>query len=272
MKKGKRFVSLVLAFALAAGLLFSGSTSQAKNGFVKKNGAWYYYSGSKAAKGLKKISGKYYYFSDNGAMASGYQTVKGLVYNFQKQSDGKAPAVTNGTGYYNGKSYYFSGKGKGFFSLGTTSRNQAVAKVYDGASAKGKGKKRLKKLYCYVMKMCAYLGVGQPNLNSDWITGAASDMLSRKRGNCYNYASIIGLLAKSVGLSTAVITGKCKRGASATATAHAWVLVNGKYVLDGVFEDQNYTGAGALRFFYKKYKQLKNSLQYTYTVENKVSL
>ena len=66
-------------------------------------------------------------------MVSGYQTVKGLVYNFQKSSDGKAPALTNGTGSYNGKTYYFSGKGKGFISLGTTSRNQTVAKIYDSA-------------------------------------------------------------------------------------------------------------------------------------------
>ena len=127
-----------------------------------------------------------------------------------------------------------------------------------------KKKEKMKTLYCYIMNKCSYLGVGKPDLSKEWVYSSAADMISKGKGNCYCYSSIIGLLAKALGYKTSIVTGKCKRSAASGATEHSWVVVSGKYILDGVYEDVDYKGSGNIKFFFQTYDQIKDSVGYIY--------
>ena len=80
--------------------------------------------------GLKQENGKYCYYNKKGSMVSGFKKISGVLYYFKKSS-GKSYAITNTTKKYKGKTYYFSGKGKGFLSVGNKIGNETVAKVFD---------------------------------------------------------------------------------------------------------------------------------------------
>ncbi|MCR5453032.1 MAG: hypothetical protein K6F00_10420 [Lachnospiraceae bacterium] len=252
-----------------AGIIFNVDAA-AKKGFVKKSGKWYYYKNGKKVTGLNKISGKYYYFGSGGAMLGGEQTIDGFKYYFKTAKDGRSPAVTSRIQKLNGKKYYFSAKGKGFISVGNKTGNKAVGMLMDEITSisSADAKKSLETVYEYIVANIRYVGVGAPDINKKgWQYDTAYETIEKKRGMCYNYASLTGLAAKALGFSAKIVAGKGSRiinGQRRDPSTHAWVLINGKYVVD-----TNYaTSKTDKNYFFKTYDEIKNSVDTTYE-ENK---
>ena len=251
--------------------------AQAKKGFVKVKGKWYYYKSGKKVKGLKKIGGKYYYFAKSGAMQSGKKTVDGMTYYFKKASDKKAPAVANKTAKISGKTYYFSAKGRGILSVGNKKGNQAVAKIIDMVKFQPSASKEdnLKVMYNKIQKRCGYLGTEGPDLGSKkWIYTKAYEMATETDGKCYEYSALTGLCAKALGFDVKILTGKANGHAGfadrTKYTEHSWVVIDDTYILDSVYDDNN--GTSGNQFFYKTYEELENEQGTIYQAEKQFRL
>ena len=77
-----------------------------KNGWVKANGKWYYYTDGTAATGWKKVGGKWYYLNKSGVMQTGWQKVSGKWYYLNKSG-----AMQTGWQKISGKWYYLNKSG-----------------------------------------------------------------------------------------------------------------------------------------------------------------
>ncbi len=201
-----------------------------------------------AKNGLVKKNGKFYYYK-NGKKVKGTKKV-------------------------GGKTYYFASNGEGFLSVGSKKGNQAVAKVLTNVkfSNSMSKKSKLKKAYNYILSHCSYDITEKPSLKGKaWIYSKASQMMANKGGKCYEYTAITGLVAKALGYKTQIKTGKHKLNAKAKKyTEHSWVVVNGKYILDSVRDDNN--GKGGTQYFYRTYSQIKKSEGTQYKVSKTFKL
>ena len=90
-KTGVCGISMTLLAALAAAVLLllapQSAAAAEKNGFVKENGATYYYVNGVKATGWRTINSERYYFLSNGRMKTGWMDVGTKTYYFQ--SNGK---------------------------------------------------------------------------------------------------------------------------------------------------------------------------------------
>lgn len=69
--------------SLAPNCQITASAAQAKSGWVKEGGNWYYYiAGSKARSKWIQSKGKWYYLKWNGVMATGWEKITGYWYYF----------------------------------------------------------------------------------------------------------------------------------------------------------------------------------------------
>ena len=74
--------SATTTFTMPAGAVSVKATyKDARNGWVKEDGKWYYYEDNQAVTGWKQISGKWYYFSSGGDMKTGWLQ-KGSTWNY----------------------------------------------------------------------------------------------------------------------------------------------------------------------------------------------
>lgn len=115
----KRKLSLpVMILWIMAAVFFAGGISSvtaqpvqaaAKNRFVKRHGACYYYnSRGKKVRGLQTINGKTYYFDSRGRRQTGMQRVRGKVRYFDPS---QGYMVRNKVVSYKGKRYYMDKNG-----------------------------------------------------------------------------------------------------------------------------------------------------------------
>ncbi len=249
-------------------------SAAAKKGFVKTNGSWYYYKNGKKVTGLQKIGKKYYFFDKKGVMKSGKKTVSGFTYYFNKAKDGKAPALMSKSKKLSGKSWYFSSKGRGFYSVGDTTGDKAVAKLwdkleedaFDGISS---DEDRLRVVFDAVLENMTYAGyIKTKHDDTNWQFDDALTAISGGKGKCFHYASLTGLAVKALGIKSDIIVGEGTR--VDRASEHAWGLVNDKYVIDTVYNDDD--GKGKVEkyvYFYKTYDELKENPGTTYKEVNR---
>ncbi len=274
-----RFGVKILAAVMMSAVAFSSVSTvavpqsavvyAAKKGFVKKSGKWYYYKNGRKVTGLNKISGKYYFFDKKGVMQSGKKTVSGFTYYFNKAKDGKAPALTDKSKKISGKTWYFSSLGRGFLSVGNKTGDEAVALLWDALGSKAfknakTDKDKLEVVYTYIDTSFKYLGRPSPDLSkNDWMYESALVLVKNGNGKCFHFAALTGLAAGALGFDAKIITGKGQRKGAASASEHAWVLIDGTYVLDTNYDNP----VDGQVYFYKTYDEIKNELETEYTME-----
>ncbi len=79
---------------------------EVKNGWIKEDGKWYYYTENEPAIGWKQISGKWYYFDQLGIMQTGWQKISNKWYYFRSSG-----AMQTGWQKISNKWYYFKSSG-----------------------------------------------------------------------------------------------------------------------------------------------------------------
>ena len=209
-------------------------------------------------RGYKTIDGKLYRFDENGVSVEGLYEENGFYYLFENTSSGKAAAVSSESREVNGDIYYFSESGKGFLSTQNPAVDKALGKFFSRNPMEKKADKKeyLESCYRALLQECSYLGVGTPSFQHGWQFVQVKEMLERHRGNCFSYATACGMIAHALGFDVQIMTGKCKREGGRFGE-HSWVLIDNRYVLDGVFEDVANNGEGKLSFFWKDYESLE---------------
>lgn len=199
--------------------------------------------------------------------AKAYAAKNGLVKkNGQLYYYKNGKKVKNQTVKVKGRYYYFSSKGRGFYSLRKKKGNQAVAKVIDNVTfKKGMSKKsKLKKCYKYIVKM-SYLIEEVPDTSaSKWYFPVAKNMAYNRGGKCYGFASLTASCAKALGFKNVILhKGLAKRKAADRMTEHCWVTLNGK-VLDASYDNSYWYRTGqpktpTFKFFLRTYTGIKSN-------------
>lgn len=146
----------------------------------------------------------------------------------------------------------------------------AVQSVLDGAGITADDtadKDKLQKAYDYILKTYDYTPADDPDLSSDkWVDECASNMVKYGDAKCYNWAALTGLVAKKLGFNAKILTGTAQRTEDAEEqTAHAWVLIDDKYVLDTCYDDVNKKEGD--QYFYQTYRDLLDNEGSVYTME-----
>ena len=254
----------------------NGSGAMYGGGWHLIGGSWYYMNGSGAMQtGWIRLGSTWYYLKDSGAMATGWQQVKGTWYYL----DGSGAMLT-GWQHIGGSWYYLTGSGAmatGWLQLGDdwyylgsdgamyanrwygnyyltadgtwdpdregdqldTLLQQVIDQVTTQAmSQEGK----LRACYDYVVNTFSYERKYNFSNAAGWQRQYALEMLTKGRGNCYNFAATFGCLAEKLGYSNvrtiAGMTGKAGGG----WTPHSWVEIdmNGTtYIFDPEMEHAN---------------------------------
>lgn len=239
----------------------SANEPEELQGWVERDDSWFYYSGGSAVCGYKEIDGKLYHFDDDGSMTKGFLEVGGFYYFFQENSEGKAAALCDKRKTVDGKIYYFSSKARGFFSTGNALTDQALAEVIDRVDLQNavSPKEKMERCYRLLLSKCSYLGIGTPKFAEGWEYKAAESMFHNMRGNCYSYAAACCMLARALGIEAEIVRGSCIRK-DREDSQHCWVLAEGKYVIDGIYDDDSEQEDGTLSFFWKDYDTLQESM------------
>ena len=171
--------------------------------FVQKNSRYYSVKGVKA-NGWKKISNKYYYFDRNSRL------------------------VTNRIVGSKSKGYYYVDK----TGVRVTTREvrQAVAFVMSSSKATDIPSKRLKTCFRALLKY-PYYNMTDKAPRANQLASCARYMFSRRRGDCYYYASAMAYIARVLGYDARVVCGAVTaRGPYAALSPHGWCEVKcGKY-------------------------------------------
>lgn len=176
--------------------------------------------------------------------------------------------VKNITKTVNGNNYYFSSKGRGFLSTGSSNGNKAVAYVFDHVSfsSSSSKKQKLKKVYDYIAsRRCT--PAGTPDFSDGkWVGISAYNMVKYGDAKCYNYAAITGLCARALGYNATIVIGKANFSRGHMKSEHAWVIV-GSRVLDTCYDAVN--GKKGDQYYFRTYRQIKRSEGSSYTAQNK---
>lgn len=149
--------------AITAGVAKTASTN-AKNGFVTRNGNTYYYKNNKKLKGFQKIDGKTYYFDKQGVMLTGFQKINNKTYYFNKSGQmltglrkisrkyyyfNKSGVMKTGFQTIKSKKYYFNSKGvmqTGFKTI------KKKTYYFNSSGVMQTGLKKINKKYYYFNK------------------------------------------------------------------------------------------------------------------------
>lgn len=195
---------------------------------------------------------------------SGLVTSEGYTYYYKNNSKVKNTSKT-----VNGKKYYFSSKGRGFLSTGSSNGNKAVADVLDHVSfsASSSRGQKLRKVYDYIIAKYKYTPAETPDLSaSSWVGKSAYNMVKYGDAKCYNYAALTGLCARALGYNAKIVTGKANRSRGRKKSEHAWVLI-GDRVLDTCYDAVN--GKSGDQYYYKTYRQIKRSEGSSYSADKR---
>lgn len=227
--------------------------------------------------GWKTVDKNVYYFNNGGSVSQGWKTIKKRKFYFQKgkmltgfKKIGKSTYYFKGSGAYgtkgmmlkgwqtlNKKRYYFYSSGKmakstyiqgyqvtssGALSKKAYALQKKVKSVVKKKTKKYKSKSaKLKACYMYVVKSFKYKRSYSFKKTKSWEMNYAYAMLTKKRGNCYNFAATFSFLARELGYNTKTIAGKitARRGGF---TPHSWVEIKmGKktYLFDPEMQHAN---------------------------------
>ena len=127
----------------------------------------------------------------------------------------------------------------------------------------GSPEENLETAYRYLLSESSYLGVGTPDFQDGWMDQYALDMLDRRMGNCFSFASTFAAIAAKLGYSPSVAAGSCSWGEE-QLDEHAWVLL-GDQVCDPLLEDRLDDGSGELHFFLTDFDALSSDQNCTYS-------
>lgn len=234
MKKRKISRCLVIAMLLVTmvlGVVPETVSAAAKTtGWKKESTGWCYYeNGTKVRNKLKKIGGKYYYLGSNGARKTGWYTVssknKGKVTY-------KAMQFAN-NGAWTGKSTAVDTK-----MIQKTDSLIKGLKISTALTTTAQKEAALQKIFNYTKKYKygRVTGLNSNSFNRAKVSSSAYAMMSKKKGNCYYYASAFATLAKrATGLPVRVCCGKSNVFNKSRWSDHAWVEIkigNTWYVYD----------------------------------------
>lgn len=192
------------------------------------------------------------------AVTNGLVRKNGYIYYYK---NGKK--VKNKSLKVKGRYYYFSAKGRGFYSVMKNKGNRAMAKVIDHVTFK-KGmtrKAKMKRCYRYIVKMSYIIGETPDTSVAKWYYPVAKQMADNMGGKCYGYASLTATCAKALGYKVVLHKGKAKNRSAAAMTEHCWVTI-GKKVLDASYDSAYWRKIGSpktpkLKFFFKTYGDIK---------------
>ena len=122
---------------------------------------------------------------------------------------------------------------KGIYRCG---RREAVERLYKKIIAKITKKKmtRSQKLRtCYKwMLRCHYLPVSpypsEDSKYNGWDVAYASNMLKRRRGNCFSYSCAFAFFARCLGYDAKIVVGRALDQYKNHFNEHCWVEIKGK--------------------------------------------
>lgn len=90
---------------------------------------------------------------------------------------------------------------------------------------------KLKKCFQWFSK-CRYVQVSvKPTKNkryNGWDITCASNMLKKKRGNCYYYSCAFAFFAREIGYRAKIVVGTALNSGKSARNEHCWVEINGK--------------------------------------------
>ena len=218
-----------------------------RNAFVRKNGNIYYADATGAfAAGWKKINKKQFYFSKRGRAVSGLQTINGKQYYFSKRGE-----MLKGWRWI-GRTKYFFSRTTGRMMKDCTIEGQYID---ENGSAELTAKElldqkcedilgqitndsmsrsqKIQACWNYVVNGgFGYMTWRNYGWYSDWYVDYAYELLTRRRGNCYDFAAGFAYLCKAAGCNVTIVRGRVpgsRDGAADGYTRHCWVIVDGAY-------------------------------------------
>lgn len=217
------------------------------SGWKNFGGKIYYLTGGKVTLGWKTIGKNKYYFynagdlNSKGKMLIGFQKIGKYTYYFKGSgSYGIKGSMLKGWQTLNKKRYYFYSNGRmakntyiqgyqvtksGALSKKAYALQKKVKSVVAKKTKKCKSKSaKLKACYKYVVKSFRYKRSYSFKKTKSWEMNYAYTMLTKKRGNCYNYAATFAFLAREVGYNAKSVTGRIT-AARGGFTPHSWVEI-----------------------------------------------
>ncbi len=204
-------------------------------GWQKIGGTWYYMDGSgHMLTGWQKIGGKWYYMDGNGHMVTGWLKLGSDWYYLG--SDG-AMYANRWIG-----SYYLGADGKWDEDKKGDQLDILLQQVIDQVTTPAMSQEgKLRACYDYVVNSFSYERKYSFQNVSGWERTYALEMLTKRKGNCYNFAATFGCLAEKLGYSVNTIAGATgARGGG--WTPHSWVEINmggTVYIFDPEMEHAN---------------------------------
>ena len=205
-------------------------------GWQQIGGVWYYMSaGGQMQTGWQRIGGSWYYLTGSGAMATGWLQLGDDWYYLG--SDG---AMYANRWYGN---YYLTADGTWDPDREGDQLDTLLQQVIDQVTTQAMSQEgKLRACYDYVVNTFSYERKYNFSNAAGWQRQYALEMLTKGRGNCYNFAATFGCLAEKLGYSNvrtiAGMTGKAGGG----WTPHSWVEIdmNGTtYIFDPEMEHAN---------------------------------
>ena len=267
----------------------SGETPKDGLGVKNTSSGWktlkenvYYFEKGNIVSGWKTIGKKKYYFnrseelSKRGSLLTGFQNIGKNTYYFKGSGAyGTKGMMLTGWQTLNQKRYYFYSNGamakstyiqgyqvtsSGALSNKAFALQKKVKSVVAAQTKKCKTKsEKLKACYMYVVKSFSYKRSYSFKKTDDWEMNYAYTMLTKKKGNCYNYASTFSFLARELGYNSKTITGMIT-AARGGFTPHSWVEIKmGKttYLFDTEMQH-----AKGYDLYKKTYKSVSKRLTY----------
>lgn len=217
------------------------------SGWKNFGGKVYYLTKGKAARGWMTIGKQKFYFynagdlNNKGKLLTGFQTIGKYTYYFKGSGNyGTKGKMLTGWQTLNNKRYYFYSNGRmakntyiqgyqvtksGALSAKAFALQKKVKSVVAKKTKKCKSKSaKLKACYMYTVKSFKYKRSYSFKKTNSWEMNYAYTMLTKKRGNCYNYAAVFAFLAREVGYDAKAITGRIT-AARGGFTPHSWVEI-----------------------------------------------
>lgn len=276
-----------------------------KQGLLKENGKYYFYSNGRKVKSTwKKISGKQYYFNSNGYAVTYSAKINGKLYVFktngQLAQPAKASIVNVGKySYYvnksgiastgwlviNKKLYYADSKGrflKNKTYQGVTFSSTGAAKSSTAAKLKMKTmdvvssittskmskSQKLKACWNYITSSGRFrYWPHTPNTSKKgWQKDEAYSMLTSFKGSCSGFACAFAALASEVGYDSYVIRGRVSGSRDGAADG----LTRHCWVkIDGRYYDPEAQFAGWMRGVYGSSSyNIRHTIQMTVNFAN----
>ena len=225
-------------------------------GWQQVKGTWYYLDGSGAMlTGWQQIGGTWYYMNGSGAMLTGWQQIGGSWYyltgsgamatGWLQLGDDWYYLGSDGAMYANRwyGNYYLTADGTWDPDREGDQLDTLLQQVIDQVTTQAMSQEgKLRACYDYVVNTFSYERKYNFSNAAGWQRQYALEMLTKGRGNCYNFAATFGCLAEKLGYSNvrtiAGMTGKAGGG----WTPHSWVEIdmNGTtYIFDPEMEHAN---------------------------------